>query len=201
MISVFESWPGLAFVVVMISWFAFAAVFLAFLTRRQAPAARDRKREPASIAGIVLQGVSYAVVWSTRRPSFTPIADLGKFFEIASTVLAMALAISSVWLVSAAVRALGKQWSLAARVLEGHRLITEGPYNVVRNPIYTGMFGMLLATGLAFSHWLGLLIAILVFAIGTAIRVHSEEKLLRETFGEEFESYARKVPAVVPFLF
>lgn len=201
MISVFESWPGLAFVVVMISWFAFAAVFLAFLTRRQAPAARDRKREPASIAGIVLQGVSYAVVWSTRRPSFTPIADLGKFFEIASAVLAMALAISSVWLVSAAVRALGKQWSLAARVLEGHRLITEGPYNVVRNPIYTGMFGMLLATGLAFSHWLGLLIAIVVFAIGTAIRVHSEEKLLRETFGEEFESYARKVPAVVPFLF
>jgi protein-S-isoprenylcysteine O-methyltransferase Ste14 len=201
MIYVFESWPGLAFVVVMISWFAFAAVFLAFLTRRQTPAARDRKREPASIAGIVLQGVSYAVVWSARRPSFTPIADLGKFFEIASAVLAMALAISSVWLVSAAVRALGKQWSLAARVLEGHRLITEGPYNVVRNPIYTGMFGMLLATGLAFSHWLGLLFAIVVFAIGTAIRVHSEEKLLRETFGEEFKSYARKVPAVVPFLF
>jgi protein-S-isoprenylcysteine O-methyltransferase Ste14 len=63
------------------------------------------------------------------------------------------------------------------------------------------MFGMLLATGLAISHWIGLVIAIIIFAVGTAVRVHSEEKLLRETFGEEFEAYARRVPAVVPLLF
>jgi len=44
--------------------------------------------------------------------------------------------------------------SYAMRVLEGHKLITLGPYNVVRNPIYTGMFGMLMATGLAISHGL-----------------------------------------------
>jgi len=99
-----------------------------------------------------------------------------------------------------AVRSLGKQWVLAARLLEGHKLVTEGPYNVVRNPIYTGMFGMLLATGFAVSHWLGLSIAIVIFAIGTFIRVRSEEKLLREAFGGEFDEYARKVPAVIPFL-
>ena len=113
----------------------------------------------------------------------------------------MVLAVTSVWFVSTAVRALGKQWSLAARVLEGHRLITQGPYNIVRNPIYAGMFGMLLATGLVTSHWIGLLIAIIVFAVGTVIRVRSEEKLLREAFGREFEDYASRVPAVVPFLF
>jgi protein-S-isoprenylcysteine O-methyltransferase Ste14 len=201
MISNNEFWPVLAFAVVTTSWFTFAAVFLAFLTRRKAPAAPDRKRDPASILGIVLQGLSYAMVWSVPRPRFTPIASFGKFFEIAAALLAIVLAISSVWFVSAAVRALGKQWSLAARVLEGHRLITTGPYNIVRNPIYTGMFGMLLATGLVYSHWIGLLAAIVVFAVGTAIRVRSEEKLLREAFGQEFESYARKVPAVVPFLF
>ena len=119
---------------------------------------------------------------------------------IALSVLAMVLAVASVWFCAAAVRTLGKQWSLAARVLEGHKLVTEGPYNVVRNPIYTGMFGMLLATGLAVSHWIGLSIAIVVFAIGTFIRVRSEEKLLREAFGAEFEEYSRRVPAVIPFL-
>jgi protein-S-isoprenylcysteine O-methyltransferase Ste14 len=201
MIAMLESWPLLAFAVVMISWFGFAAVFLSFLTRRKAPAGPDRKRAPASILGIVLQALSYSVVWSVHRPPFTPIAGLGKAFEIGTALLAMALAVSSVWFVSSAVRALGKQWSLAARVLEGHRLITQGPYNIVRNPIYTGMFGMLLATGLVISHWVGLLIAIVVFAVGTAIRVRSEEKLLREAFGAEFESYSRRVPAVVPFLF
>ena len=200
MILRFESWPTIVFVVVMASWFMFAGVFLIFLTRKKPPSAPDRKRERASIIGIALQGVSYAVVWSVHRPSFTPIVPLSKSFEIALALLTMAVAVSSVWFVSAAVRTLGKQWSLAARVLEGHKLITTGPYNVVRNPIYTGMFGMLLATGLAVSHWVGLLSAIIIFAIGTVVRVHSEEKLLREAFGEEFEAYAGKVPAVVPFI-
>ena len=123
-----------------------------------------------------------------------------KSLEIALSVLTMVLAVASVWFCGAAVRTLGKQWSLAARVLEGHKLVTEGPYNVVRNPIYTGMFGMLLATSLAVSHWTGLSIAIVIFAIGTFIRVRSEEKLLREAFGAEFDEYARKVPAVIPFV-
>jgi protein-S-isoprenylcysteine O-methyltransferase Ste14 len=195
-----EFWPTLAFSVVMVSWFAFAAVFLVFL-RKKPPSAPDSKRERTSIVGIALQGVGYAVVWSVRRQPFTAILPLGKLFEIAAAIVTMVLALGSVWFISAAVRALGKQWSLAARLLEGHNLITTGPYNVVRNPIYTGMFGMLLATGLAISHWIGLLIAVIVFAIGTLVRVRSEEKLLREAFGEEFAAYARKVPAVVPLLF
>lgn len=200
MIIRYEFWPTLAFGAVMLSWLAFVVVFALFLGQK-APSAPDSKREPTSIVGIAMQGVSYAVVWMLRRPPFTPIVSSSKIVEVALAGLTMALAIGSVWFVSAAVRTLGKQWSITARVLEGHKLVTEGPYSVVRNPIYTGMFGMLLATGLAISHWIGLLIAIVVFAIGTAIRVHSEEKLLREVFGENFEAYARKVPAVVPFLF
>lgn len=200
MILHLEFWPTLAFIVVMTSWFAFVAVFLVFF-RKKLPSAPDRKRERASILGIALQAISYAIIWSVRRSPFTPILSLGKLFEVASAIITMVLAIGSVWFISAAVRTLGKQWSLAARVLEGHNLITTGPYNVVRNPIYTGMFGMLLATGLAISHWVGLLIAVIVFAVGTLVRVRSEEKLLREAFGEEFVAYAGKVPAVVPFFF
>jgi protein-S-isoprenylcysteine O-methyltransferase Ste14 len=200
MILHLEFWPTLAFGVVIASWFAFAAVFLVFLSKKP-PSAPDSKRERASIVGIALQGVGYAIVWSIRRPTFTPIVSLGKLFEIATAIGTMVLAVGSVWFISAAVRTLGKQWSLAARVLEGHNLITTGPYNVVRNPIYTGMFGMLLATGLALSHWIGLLIAVIVFAIGTMVRVRSEEKLLREAFGNEFATYTGKVPALVPFFF
>jgi len=81
MISNNEFWPVLTFAVVTTSWFTFAAVFLAFLTRRKAPATPERKREPASILGIVLQGVSYAMVWSVPRPRFTPIAGFGKFLK------------------------------------------------------------------------------------------------------------------------
>jgi protein-S-isoprenylcysteine O-methyltransferase Ste14 len=190
-------WPTAAFVVMVLSWVAFVIVFA---IQKKAPSSPDKKRDSVSILGIALQGASYAAVWIIRRPWFTPMFPPNRSLEIALSVLAMVLAVASVWFCGAAVRTLGKQWSLAARVLEGHKLVTEGAYSVVRNPIYTGMFGMLLATGLAVSHWLGLSIAIVIFAIGTFIRVRSEEKLLREMFGAEFDEYARRVPAVIPFL-
>ena len=103
-------------------------------------------------------------------------------------------------MVISAVKTLGKQWAIAARVVEDHQLITEGPYSIVRNPIYSGMFGSLIATGLAVSKWYALPIAIAVFWYGTHIRVKIEEKLLRETFGSTFEEYARRVPALIPKL-
>jgi protein-S-isoprenylcysteine O-methyltransferase Ste14 len=100
-----------------------------------------------------------------------------------------------------AVKTLGKEWSLTARLVEGHQLATSGPYAFVRHPIYTGMLGMLVSTGLAISHWAALLVALVIFFIGTTIRVRSEEKLLREAFGEQFETYARSVRAIVPGLY
>jgi len=196
MIIQLNFWPTLAFVVMMLSWIAFV---ITFLVHKKPPSPPDKKRDPSSIIGIVFQGVSYAVVWSVRRAWFTPMFGSNKYLEIVLAIATMLLAIGSVWFCATAIRTLGEQWSLAARVVEGHKLVTEGPYSLVRNPIYTGMFGMLLATGLAVSHWIGLAIAIVIFAIGTFIRVRSEEKLLREMFGAEFDEYARTVPAVIPF--
>jgi protein-S-isoprenylcysteine O-methyltransferase Ste14 len=106
-----------------------------------------------------------------------------------------------VWLVNSAARHLGKQWALAARLVEGHKLIQDGPYRFVRNPIYTGMFGMLLATGLATTRWIPLLVAITLFSVGTYIRVQIEQRLLRQAFGQEFEAYAQKVPALIPGIY
>jgi protein-S-isoprenylcysteine O-methyltransferase Ste14 len=190
-------WPTLAFAVMVSSWFGFV---ITFLGHKKPPSPPDKKRDPSSIIGIVLQGFGYAIVWIVRRPWFTPMLRPNKSLEIALAILTMLLAIGSVWFCSAAIKTLGQQWSLAARVVQGHKLVTEGPYSIVRNPIYTGMFGMLLATGLAVSHWIGLISAVVFFAIGTFIRVRSEEGLLREMFGPEFDVYARKVSSVIPYL-
>ncbi len=135
------------------------------------------------------------------RQHQTAILPLGPWFEFLNTILVIVVVIVSLWMISAAVRVLGKQWSLQARVLEDHKLVREGPYRFVRHPIYTGMLGMIVAGGLAWSHWIGFLIALVLFAIGTAIRVRSEERLLREQFGSAFDDYKRSVPAVVPIKF
>ena len=196
-----EFLPAIVFVMVRVCWFVFAGVFI---LRKKPPSPPDRKRERGSLIGVALQGVSYGLVWGVHREYFTPIVsgnELRVLISIVAGVLAILAAIGSVWLITAAVKTLGKEWSLTARLVEGHKLATSGPYAWVRHPIYTGMLGMLVATGLAYSRWLSLLAAVVVFFIGTMIRVRSEEKLLREAFGKEFANYAQRVPAIVPGLY
>ena len=185
---------------VILCWVAFAGVFL---LRKRPPKAPEATRDKIAGVGIALQMLGYALVWFQPPGSaFLPPVDwLSGAAGIAYAVITVAIAAASVWLVAAAVRTLGRQWAVAARLVEGHKLITAGPYNFVRNPIYTGMFGMLIATGLAMEHWIATALAVIIFAAGMVIRVRTEEKLLRAAFGQEFEDYARRVPAVIPGIY
>ena len=179
-------------------------VFLVtFALRARWPKSRVTQRDRSAMAGFLLQAVGYLAVWLSplQRMQFSAIVPMPQFVEVVLAMLTLGLAAASVWLVNAASRRLGKQWALAARVVEGHDLISDGPYRYVRNPIYTGMFGLLLATGLAMSEWTTLLAAVLVFAVGTVIRIRKEERLLRQAFGAAFDEYARKVPALIPGIY
>jgi protein-S-isoprenylcysteine O-methyltransferase Ste14 len=189
-----------AFYAVIVCWWIFG---LTFWLRKRPPRAREAKRDWTSLLGLLLQAVAYFCVWfhPLQQREFAPIASGSRAVEWGLAALTVAIAIASVWLVNAAARRLGKQWALAARLVEGHTLIQDGPYRFVRNPIYTGMFGMLLATGLAAAQWIQLLVAIVLFIAGTYIRIRSEERLLRGAFGSEFEAYARKVPALIPGIY
>jgi protein-S-isoprenylcysteine O-methyltransferase Ste14 len=195
---IFAPLATFVFVVVMLCWITFAGIFI---FRKQPTDAPDRKRDRGSIIGVALQGLAYAIAWAVRRQPFTPIVAGIEWLELLTTAIAIVVAMGSVLLIMAAVKTLGREWSITARMVEDHKLATEGPYARVRHPIYTGMLGMLIATGLAISHWIALVAAIVIFAIGTLIRVRIEERLLRETFGQCFEEYARQVPAVFPGIF
>ncbi|HKM45939.1 MAG TPA: isoprenylcysteine carboxylmethyltransferase family protein [Terriglobales bacterium] len=188
------------FYAVIVCWWIFG---LTFWLRKRPPRAREAKRDWTSLVGLLLQTAGYFCVWSfpLQRKHFLPVTPELPVVEWGLVVLSVSIAVVSVWLVNAAARRLGKQWALAARLVEGHTLIQDGPYRFVRNPIYAGMFGMLLATGLALTQWTPLLVGIALFIPGTYIRIRSEERLLREAFGSEFEAYAHRVPALIPGIY
>lgn len=194
--------PALLFCAVMLCWMVFAATFL--LRRRPKATGPEARRDPRSWAGILLQGAAYSLVWMGQRAPMPPksgFLPLPALAEVALSLLTFAVAVASVWLTVTAVRTLGKQWALPARLVEGHKLITTGPYRLVRNPIYTGMFGLLLATGVAVSRPWALAAATGIFLTGTWVRVRSEEKLLTAAFGQEFQDYKARTAALLPGLF
>ena len=115
--------------------------------------------------------------------------------------VAALLGLLGAWLAHAAVRALGRHWSVTAKVkvVEAHVLVTSGPYAVIRHPIYTSMLAMLLATGLAVSHWIGLLLGATILVTGTLLRIRVEDRLLRQALGTPFELYTVRVPGLIPW--
>jgi protein-S-isoprenylcysteine O-methyltransferase Ste14 len=189
-----QGWTVLA---VLAAWLSFAGIFF---FRRRPPAAPERTRDPMGVVGIALQGVGFGILWTVRRPPGTPFVEAPFSALVFLSVLSVALAICSVSLTHWAIRTLGRQWSLDARLIEGHELITRGPYRYVRNPIYSGLLGMLIATTLAVSRPIGAVAAVIVFCAGSVVRIRAEERLLRSAFGETWEAWARRTPAFVPGL-
>jgi protein-S-isoprenylcysteine O-methyltransferase Ste14 len=183
-----------AVILILIAYVLFGCVFL---FRKKPPQTEETKRAPAAIVGIVLQFLSFALAWNPPRPRWWPFPP-SHAGEVVLAAAAIILAYASCWLIIRAVQTLGKQWTYAARVIKGHELVTQGPYGIVRNPIYLGMFGLILSTCLAFSRWWTGLAAVVLFLIGNRIRIRTEERLLRDTFGDQFEEYARRVPAFIP---
>lgn len=93
---------------------------------------------------------------------------------------------------------LGRNWSATVTVKDQHELIRRGPYRFVRHPIYTGMLLAFLGTAIAQDQWRSLLaFAIVWLALWRKWRL--EERFMQETFGEQYATYRREVPAVVPW--
>ena len=100
-----------------------------------------------------------------------------------------------------AIFVLGRFFSTTVRILSDHRIVTNGPYRVIRHPSYTGALLILVGLGLGSRTLAGTLIIVVLFGIVYNYRISVEEKALRAEFGQEYISYAKKTKRLIPFLF
>lgn len=179
---------GYAYLIAGVGWVVWVTPFFLIKRSTAAPARLDRRAR----WGIVLEGVAYSLLWQNRFWTRSP-----EVWQTALSVLLFVLAGLFSW---TGARALGRHWRLDAGINPDHQLVRSGVYSVVRHPIYTSMLCLLLGTGFLFTPMPMLLIAALVFIVGTEIRVRIEDKLLASRFGAEFSEYQSSVSAYIPFL-
>jgi protein-S-isoprenylcysteine O-methyltransferase Ste14 len=119
-------------------------------------------------------------------PEIAPIAWFGGAVTLAGVLFA-------VW----ARRSIGKFWSAAVTIKEGHQLVRSGPYAHIRHPIYTGLLTAVAGTTLELGRYRAL-VALVIFVIGFSRKAKKEEAFLAHEFGESFDEHKRHTGFFLP---
>jgi protein-S-isoprenylcysteine O-methyltransferase Ste14 len=72
-------------------------------------------------------------------------------------------------------------------------LITEGVFSKTRNPMYIGMFLLLLGLGVCFLNIFSVLTAFVFLLLMQLVFIPREEKLMAEAFGKQYREYKSQV--------
>ena len=84
-------------------------------------------------------------------------------------------------------------------VRAGSRLVTNGPYQWIRHPMYTALLMIMLALVCeSFSYWRGVWWVLL--AADLVVKLSYEERLLGEVF-DDYEAYRSRTWRLVPWIF
>ena len=185
-------------------------IFLALATCESAVILASAGKLPSHVGKRVLENL-VKTGYDASRVRITKLGVLGWVLICAGCMLRIACH-----------KAMGKYFTWELAVKKDHRLVTDGPYVYVRHPAYTavvlGMVGFSMSgfgAGSWFREcgWLGSTIGGRMIAVWWAYmmidipirlvrRAQKEDKVLRETFGQEWEAWARRTPYVlVPFVY
>lgn len=91
-------------------------------------------------------------------------------------------------------------WS-AGHLVKSEVLTVSGPFSRVRNPLYIGSMFITWGYCTMTGGWLVWAIVVPLFFAFHGAAVIWEERFLIEQFGDDFKSYCKRVPRIIPSLY
>jgi protein-S-isoprenylcysteine O-methyltransferase Ste14 len=187
------TWPTQLLALIWIAWLVSWAVGSFFSGRTEK---RVMTGDSLAFHLPIIVGAVLMTPWTAQILGERPLWNFGK----GGTYLLAALTVAGTLFTWWARIHLGRFWSNAITRKEGHRVIDTGPYGLVRHPIYTGLIGAMLATGIAIGTITALLGTLLI-TFGLWRKARMEEGFLTTELGADaYGAYCRRVPMLIPFL-
>ena len=172
-----------------------------YYTRRSARPEKDtlKKREEGLITKLAeslsLIGFTAMLIY-VLKPNWLAWASLS--FPLWLRWTGVGIALAGFALLQWAQIALGRSWSDTPRMMKGQALITSGPYQFIRHPIYTAFILILGSTFFISANWLIGLTWAGMTALDIASRIGFEESLMVEYFGDQYREYMKKTDRLLP---
>lgn len=116
--------------------------------------------------------------------------------EVWAILVGEGIVIVGVVFTFASVSFLGKCFGVLPEV---RGLVTNGPYRVIRHPVYLGEMIAFVGFVVGSQQWLNIL-PLLTFAAAQGVRMRLEEAALLEAFPDEYGAYAARTPRLIPGL-
>jgi protein-S-isoprenylcysteine O-methyltransferase Ste14 len=160
---------------------------------RRAGGWRDRLLLTVSSTGL---GVIPAIYVFTGEPRFAdyPFVPLLGFAGVLSMVAALVL-------FRLTHRQLGRNWSVTLDTRARHKLIDTGVYARVRHPMYSAFWLLALAQAALLPNWFAGLAGPAAWATLFFLRVGREERLMLDTFGDQYRRYMERTKRVLPWIY
>ena len=83
-------------------------------------------------------------------------------------------------------------------IMKNRELAQTGPYALVRHPLYTGNLLLVIGFSIANTSYWAVPLALLFFWFYYPPAIEYEDRKLRGLFGETWQEWARKTPALLP---
>jgi protein-S-isoprenylcysteine O-methyltransferase Ste14 len=94
---------------------------------------------------------------------------------------------------------LGRNWGTPMSEKVDAALVTSGPYQYIRNPIYSGIILAAIGTTVAISwYWLVVVVLMGTYFVYSAI---VEEQTMERLFPDTYPEYKRSTKRLIPFIF
>jgi protein-S-isoprenylcysteine O-methyltransferase Ste14 len=100
---------------------------------------------------------------------------------------------------AAAVRALGRMWSVHIEIRREHELVKSGPFGWVRHPIYLAAILELVGAMIFLNSLYTWIVFWVLFVPSLFARIRLEERAMIAQFGDAYRNYRQTTPAVLPW--
>ena len=185
--------------VLIITFAAHRGYYVKNFSQPEAVTVKKRQDGLASKVSRLLAMIGFvSVIVFVAKPSWLAFASLS--FPDRLHWAGVVLALAGFALLQWAQVTLGKSWSDTPRMMKEQTLITSGPYQSIRHPIYTAFILILSSPLLISANWLIGLTWMGMTITEVASRIGFEESLMLEYFGDQYREYMNQTGRLLPRL-